>query len=85
MEFLLRWEQDRPPELHAAQYLPVLVNPTGALAKVLGDLLEGHYLFLEIAVNIRIHVQSFFRLVISNMSTGLRWVTKRGYGCGWGV
>jgi hypothetical protein len=43
MEFLLRWEQDRTPELHAAQYLPVLVNPTQAFFQIGGDLLRGHY------------------------------------------
>jgi hypothetical protein len=43
MEFLLSGENERPPELHTAQYLPVPVDPAQALSEVAGDLLRGHY------------------------------------------
>jgi hypothetical protein len=43
MKFLLRWEQDRTPELHATQYLPVFVDPAQAFFQIVGDLLWGHY------------------------------------------
>jgi hypothetical protein len=43
MKFLLRWEQNGTPEPHAAQYLPMLVDPTQAFAEIAGDLLRGKY------------------------------------------
>jgi hypothetical protein len=42
MGYLLRKKQ-AAPELPAAQYPPVLVDPALAFPKVLGDLLEAHY------------------------------------------
>jgi hypothetical protein len=56
MKFLLRWEQNGTPELHAAQYLPVLVNPTQAFFQIAGDLLWGNYFCsLEFVNHIPVH------------------------------
>jgi hypothetical protein len=46
IEVLLSWKEQRTPELHAAQYSPVLVNPATALPEKEGDLLKGQYIFL---------------------------------------
>jgi len=51
MEFLLSREKNGTPELPAAQYPPVPINPALAPAKIAGDLLRGHYLRLGIGVN----------------------------------
>jgi hypothetical protein len=40
MEFLLSWKKQRTPELPAAQYLPVLINPAHAFPEIMGDLLR---------------------------------------------
>jgi hypothetical protein len=44
MEFLLGRKQDGTPELHAAQYLPVLINPAQTFFQILGDLLWSQYI-----------------------------------------
>jgi len=44
MEFLLSREKNGTPELPSAQYLPILIDPAPALAKIVGNLLEGHYI-----------------------------------------
>src|SRR5271157_1831256 len=43
IEILLVWKYKRSPELPAAQYLPVFVNPTFTFPEHLGDLLNCHY------------------------------------------
>jgi hypothetical protein len=43
IEFLLSREKQRTPELHTADYLPIFVNPTLALAKINSGLLKGQY------------------------------------------
>jgi hypothetical protein len=43
IEILLAWKHKRTPELPAAQYLPVFVDPADAFLHILSDLLSCHY------------------------------------------
>jgi len=51
MEFLHTWKQKGTPELHATELPPIFINPTWALAEILGDLLDGHYAVVRRGVN----------------------------------
>jgi hypothetical protein len=42
IEILLPWKEQRTPELPAAQYLPMLINPGWAFAEIESDLLRRH-------------------------------------------
>lgn len=44
IKVLLRRKKQRTPELHTAQFLPMLVDPARAFGQELGDLLDGEYL-----------------------------------------
>jgi hypothetical protein len=52
IEILLPWKEQRTPELPAAQYLPVLVNPAWAFAEIKSDLLGSHYVPRGFFVNV---------------------------------
>jgi hypothetical protein len=43
MQGLLVWENNGAPDLHTAQFPPVLVNPAHTLSQEKGDILRYHY------------------------------------------
>jgi hypothetical protein len=81
MEFLLSREKNGTPELPAAQYPPVLVNPGLALAKIAGDLLDGHYIACRGPVNLwLIHEFSSQTHFLNGLLMGSFRVTSSGVG-----
>jgi hypothetical protein len=52
IEVLHRRKDQRTPELHAAQLLPMLIDPAQAFLEKAGDLLRGHYLLYAAYVNL---------------------------------